>query len=159
MERLVTGLFEEETRAQRAVEHLLDYGVEKDVIGVLMHGGDVSHEDVTVPGTKVRSRMVQGGAIGAGFGALLGGAILGPLGIIGVGALAAALLGAPAGAIYGTVAGALTGRDSDKEELQRLAREVEQGKILVTAVVQGRTAKEDVEGLLRGEGALAVQTM
>lgn len=159
MDRLVTGLFEDEQRAQSAVRQLLDHGVHKDVVGVLLHGNGIEHQDVQEPGTNAGKRMVQGGAIGAGVAALLGGAVLGPLGLIGVGPLAAALFGLAGGAVYGTVAGALTGRDTDKEEIRELAREVEEGRVLVTAVVESRTSREELEELLRNHGALQVQTI
>ena len=156
MDKLVCAIFDDNEHAERAVNRLLEDGIDRELVSILVHDQHVEHEDVEHAGTKSGTRMAQGGMIGGAAGALLGGLVLGPIGLVGVGPLAAAAFGATGGGLYGAVAGALTGRDTTKDVVKDLAARVEQGEVLVTAEVEGKAKAEEIANRLSHLGASPV---
>ena len=153
MERLVCALFEDEPKAARAIDALVNGGVSEKVVSVVMHQGEVTHEDLGLAAEQSGKRMAQGAAIGTTIGAVLGGLLAGPAGVLVGGPLAAVIAGGATGTLYGTIAGAITGRDQEKPVLEELSRELEEGKVLVTLDIEGSAAvREQAKAILRSAG-------
>ena len=123
MKTMIVGLFHERITADKAIESLLEDGVDRDRIGVIVReSGDTSaeRETETVKKTDVgaeASRGAAGGAIGGGAtGATVG--LLTSIGMLAIpgagpflagGTLAATFAGAGVGAAGGTVTGGIVG--------------------------------------------------
>src|SRR5688500_8220587 len=107
MERLVCALFADEPSAAQAIDGLVNGGVSEKVVSVVMHQGEVSHEDLGLAAEQSGRRMVQGAALGTTIGAVLGGLLAGPAGVLVGGPLASVLVGGATGGLYGTLAGAI----------------------------------------------------
>jgi hypothetical protein len=153
MERLVCALFDDEPSAASAIDELVNGVVSDNVVSVVMHEGEVDHEDLGLASTQSGRRMLQGAAIGGGVGALLGGLLAGPAGVLVGGPLAAALVGGASGGLYGTVAGAITGRDDERPLVKELSQALEAGKVLVTLDIEGPgTARDEAKAILRRFG-------
>lgn len=155
MEHLVCALFDDEPHASDAVERLLQSGVSRSVIGAALHEGELVHEDMPHAGEQSVRRGLTGAAIGGTLGALLGGIVVGPIGLIGAGGAAIALF--LAGSMYGGIAGAISGRDDDKPEVKKLAEKLEPGKVMVTVDVSGAVDVDAVEAILAHSGGRRVQ--
>lgn len=130
-------------------------GVERSVIGAVIHEGELSHEDMPHAGEQSVRRGLAGAAIGGTLGAILGGIVVGPIGLIGAGGAAIALF--LAGSMYGGIAGAISGRDDDKPRVKKLAEKLEPGKVMVTVDVSGAMDVASIEAILRRNGGQRVQ--
>jgi len=155
MEHLVCAIFDDEHRASAAVERLLHTGLEPGVIGAVIHNGELSHEDMPHAGEQSVRRGITGAAIGGSLGALLGGLVLGPIAMVGAGAIAVALFAV--GGMYGGIAGAISGRDDDKPVVKKLAEHLAPGKVMVTVDVRGDVDCAGVEKVLTENGGQRVQ--
>lgn len=147
----VTGLFDYHSDATAAVNKLVDAGIARDDISVVMSNADGAYE---------RDNDTVGAAeTGVGIGALVGGAGglltgLGVMAIPGVGPvvaagwLAATAAGAAAGALAGGAAGGLIGALTDSgvaaNDAHVYAEGVRRGGTLVTARVS-----DDQEAMAR----------
>lgn len=146
----VTGLFDQYSDAQAAVDRLAEAGISHDDISVVASNVDGRYD-------TDKSEAAEGAGTGAGIGALVGGAGglltgLGMVAIPGVGPVVAAgwlvatAAGAAAGAVAGGAAGgligALTNSGVSEEDAHVYAEGVRRGGTLVTArVTEG--AEED----------------
>jgi len=150
MARLVCALFQNEQQAHDVVHDLLAGGLDPGVISVVMHADDIRHEDVEDRGTKQRERAIEGGLIAGTLGAIVGGLIAGPLGLVGAGPAALALFAI--GGAYGSLAGALSGRDAEQNQLAELREQVQQGRLLVMAEVNGPETVATIQRTLEERG-------
>jgi hypothetical protein len=153
MEKLVYGLFDDHARANAAVEEMLAHGVPKDVISVVMHEGELHVEDVPTPGTQARRFAWAGGLAAGGVAAVLGGLVAARGGMVGAGPLAVAALSGAYGSLLGGLVAAISGSSDARPQIQRLAAEVEKGKVLVTIDVAKRRTAIDCEAFLERHGA------
>jgi hypothetical protein len=143
MERLVCALFEDEAGAAKAIDRLLNGGVSDKVVSVVMHEGEITHEDLGLAAERSGRRMAQGAVIGTTIGALVGGLLAGPAGVLAGGPIAGAIAGGATGGLYATLAGAITGRDEEQPVIEELATALKEGKVLVTLDIAGSTAVRD----------------
>jgi hypothetical protein len=158
MERLVCALFDDEPHAAKAIDSLVNGGVSEKVVSVVMHQGEVTHEDLGLAAEQSGKRMAQGAALGTTIGAVLGGLLAGPAGVLVGGPIASVLVGGATGGLYGTLAGAITGRDGEKPVLEELARELKSGKVLVTLDIEGPAAvRDEAKSILRGAGGRHIE--
>jgi hypothetical protein len=147
--KTVTGLFDDYTDANSAVNALESSGVPSDQISIVSNNADDRHKD--------HSGAADGAGTGAGLGAVVGGAGglltgLGMMAIPGVGPvvaagwLAATAVGAVAGAVAGGAAGGLIGALTDsgvsEADAHVYAEGVRRGGTLVTAKVEDAIAPE-----------------
>ncbi len=153
----VVALFARSEDAHRAINKLIDSGVSRDRIGYLE---PVDEHDLKNPGTTAGKGIAAGAASGAVIGGLLAAAAValipgvGP-GLVG-GALLPVVLGTVGGAAGGGTMGGLLGAESSEEE-PYFMQEVQSGRILVSAEVEGDEA--ETEKLLRDTGALEVDRL
>ena len=137
MQPLITGLFETQEGAERAIDELERLGYASSDIGVAMNGR--APQAVVDPGTDTAA----GAGIGATFGGALGaiiagltatGAIVGTGGLaapIVAGPLAALFAGAGAGGLTGGIIGALVGAGVPETEAARYEDGLHRGDIAV----------------------------
>jgi hypothetical protein len=141
--KTVTGLFDDYTDADSAVNELEAAGIASDQISIVSSNADEHHKD--------HSGAAGGAGTGAGLGAVVGGAGglltgLGMMAIPGVGPvvaagwLAATAVGAVAGAVAGGAAGGIIGALTDsgvsEADAHVYAEGVRRGGTLVTAKVE-----------------------
>lgn len=153
MERLVCALFDDEPSAAAAIDRLVNGGLSDQVVSVVMHQGEITHEDLGVAAESSGRRMAQGAAIGATVGALVGGLLAGPAGLLAGGPLAGVLAGGATGGLYASIAGAITGRDEEKPMVEELGESLRAGKVLVTVDVEGPVeVREEARRILSNSG-------
>lgn len=149
------ALFDDRTRAQRAIEELRRVGFSEKEIGITardVSGGGASegHKE-----THAKEGAIAGVTAGAGVGALWGlGILAGVLPAIGPaiagGTLAAILSSAAAGAATAGIAGTLIGLGIPEDEARYYDEEFRAGRILVTVDARGRL--EEAQAILARNG-------
>jgi hypothetical protein len=157
-ERTVVALFARREDAHQAITRLIESGIRPEHIGYLE---PVDERELKNPGKGA----AEGIALGATSGAVIGGVVaaavvalvpgVGPA-LIG-GALLPVALGVVGGAATGGVAGGLFGVDLSTEDEPYFMQEVQSGRILVSAEVEGEEA--EVKRLLSKSGALEVDSL
>ena len=158
----VTAVFDNQTRAERAVTELRRLGVTDTDLSFIAR----SEDEAVAAGASsdtAGKRAVKGAAVGAGAGLLFGVAALaipgaGPF--ITAGALASALgttggalaAGALVGGTSGAIAGALSRAGYSREESEFYGPAVERGGVLVAVDTEGVVSPEQAREVLAREG-------
>ena len=149
---MVCALFPDKPRAAAAIDALVNGNVSDELVGVVMHEGSVTHEDLGSGGARSGRRTLQGAVIGAVAGGVLGGVValvFAPGGMLLSALFAAIFVGAGVGAAYTGLAGAISGRDTEQPQLEHLAGDFEEGKVLVTLEIRGGAdAREQAKDIL-----------
>ena len=137
--RMVTGLFDDRERAERAYQSLSSRGYGKDDVNLIMSDETRKKhfsEDDSELGSKALEGMGVGGAVGGTVGALLAAiaaigtnVLLPGLGLVVAGPLAAGLAGAGAGSVTGGLIGALVGSGIPEERAKHYDEGVRSGGI------------------------------
>jgi hypothetical protein len=153
MEKVVYALFDNHEQASAAVDEMLEHGVPKDVISVVMHEGELHVEDVQTPGTQAKRFAWAGGLAAGGVAAVLGGLVAARGGMVGAGPLAVAALSGAYGTLLAGLVAAISGSSDAKPQIERLAGAVEKGKVLVTIDIAKRRTAIDCEAFLERHGA------
>lgn len=137
-----TGMYDDRTSAEDAVNRLHGLGYEKDDISVMMHNKTHAREFAEHTGSKAATGAATGAAIGGGLGAILAGltatgsiaAVVGTGGLAApfvAGPLAAALAGLGAGGATGGILGALIGAGIPEDRAKHYEDRLNNGGILV----------------------------
>ncbi len=134
MADVVYGVFGSERDARVAIERMENDVADGAGINAVLHHGHLHEEDVQIAGTRAVRGAVLGGLASGFVGALIGALIIVPMGGMSMG-LSEYLLLAVASTIFGVVAGGVAGASECKDELCRLADDVESGKTLVTVAI------------------------
>jgi len=141
--RLVTGMFNDRTDAERAYETLNSRGYAQNDIHLMMSDkARDTHFGNTVVKTELGNKALEGAGAGSAIGTTLGavaGAIaaigtnlvLPGLGLVIAGPLAAGLAGAGAGAATGGIIGALVGAGIPEERARIYEDGVKKGNIVL----------------------------
>jgi hypothetical protein len=147
MSTLVTGMFMSRRAADEGVQDLLDAGMAREDISVLMSETTRGREFGLQDATKAPEGAAAGATVGGVLGALAAGLVAaGVLVIPGVnlvaaGPVLAALAGLGAGAAAGGLTGALIGLGVPEHEAKFFKEEIERGGILVGVYVHGDRVK------------------
>jgi hypothetical protein len=162
MSKVVTGVFESQAAARRALQRLEERGFRSNDITMMMT--DAKGREGWAIDTK--SKAPEGVAAGAATGGLAGALIAGltsvgvigtgGIGLLAVGPLVAALVGAGAGGAAGGLVGGLIGAGIPEHEAEFIERELEQGHVLLGVQADGDRA-DTVESIFEAEGALKVK--
>jgi hypothetical protein len=159
----VVGVFEDQERADRAIQALIDAGFREDRIGVLMPHDDNGTLTGKVPGVEAGGEpshagtgMAAGAITGFGVGALAGvGVLAGTIPVLGTaiaaGSLGVILSNAVAGAGIAGLVGALVGAGVPAHEAAHYQAEFDAGRTIVTVQADDRAA--EATGILRHHGA------
>lgn len=175
MARMVLGVFDERSDAERSIFELEDAGYNPRDISIIMKDTIKSESLSENTGASVAkgaaSGIATGGVIGAlaglltgigaivipGLGAvLIGGPLAAALGLTGAAALT--LSGAATGALAGGLIGALVGLGVPEEEARVYETRVREGGILI-AVPTLEEASMDAADILSNNGAEQVRTI
>lgn len=153
------------THAVRILNHLQRAGFPKNQISVLHSNADASRE----LGVKDSTKAPEGAAMGAGTGAILGGAVgwlagigtlaipgLGPL--IAAGPIMAALSGLAVGGTLGGITGGLAGMGVSEYEAQQYERRVKEGKILISVHADDSEEASTVRDIMSQEKGESIST-
>jgi hypothetical protein len=157
-ERTVVALFARREDAHQAIARLIESGIRPEHIGYL-EPLDEKHMKDPAKGAS------EGIAVGATSGAIIGGVVaalsvalipgVGPA-LIG-GALLPVVMGAVGGAATGGTLGGLLGPGISSEEEPYFMQEVQAGRILVSAEIEGE--ETEAETLLSNSGAFEVDRL
>jgi len=165
MAKTIVGLFDDVNEAHRAVQELIDAGVDHNAISIVANDAKGEYKQYRADGSSA--------AEGAGAGAVGGGVLGGVLGLlVGVGALAipgigpvlaagplaaalgtagaSTLVGAGVGAVTGGLIGGLIGLGIPEEDAKYYERELHGGRFLVSVEAGDREA--EAWGILRRTG-------
>jgi uncharacterized protein (TIGR02271 family) len=162
----VIGVFDNSPQAHKAVERMIDAGLDRDQISLVTRDSD--HEKAAGTTTEHTSGAGKGAGIGAalgGVGGLLAGlaglAIPGIGPILAAGPIAAAIGGALGGAGLGAAAGGIIGALTDmgvpEDEARHYEDQVRQGKILVTVRTDNDNEADRASDIMEEHGALDVE--
>lgn len=160
MARTVIAMYDDFTTASRAVNELVDRGFDRQAISLVANDAAREYAPHVETYEDIESRAGNGGATGAGLGAVIGGlggllVGLGALAIPGIGPVLAAgplvtaLAGAGAGALAGGLLGALVDMGIPEEQAGYFAEGVRRGGTLVTVKVEDADARRAAEILDR----------
>jgi len=156
-ERTVVALFARPEDAQQAITKLIESGIGPQHIGYLE---PVDEREAKNPAKAAGEGIAVGAPSGAVVGGLLAAAAVALIPGVGPalvgGALLPVVLGAAGGAATAGVVGGLLGAHSSEEE-PYFIQEVQSGRILVSAEVEGDEA--DAEKVLSSSGALEVDRL
>jgi hypothetical protein len=157
----VTASFHDREATEQAVDDLIDYGIDRGDISLVMN--DQTRDryfkgDGDTRGVNVAKGAAGGGIVGGSLGAIAGGLLLGgtitaatggaALPFLIAGPIAGALAGGGAGAAVGSVIGALVGAGVPEHEAREIESDVRNGGIVLAAHVDEADAA-DVRSLLR----------
>ncbi|MGE3171819.1 MAG: hypothetical protein AB7O97_04285 [Planctomycetota bacterium] len=156
----ITAIFDSPVSAGRAVDRLLDAGVARGRITVLM--AESVRDSLERPIDAAAEPAAQEAARGAATGAMLGGtlaALLGTaaslsgIGLVAVGPLAALLGAGAVGATAGGLLGTLVGLGVRGDVARVYERDLDAGKVLVGVTVLPERAAAIEQTLTDGGGA------
>ena len=157
------AIFDDRTRAQRAIDQLKRAGFTDKEIGVTARDSDGAGRDAADghKETHAKEGAIAGVATGAGVGTLWGlGILAGVLPAIGPaiagGTLAAILSSAAAGAATAGLAGTLIGLGIPEDEANYYDQEFRAGRILVTVDARGRL--QEAQSILAQNGGYDMRT-
>jgi uncharacterized protein (TIGR02271 family) len=161
----VIGMFENFSDAQRAVERMINAGIDRDQISIIGRDSERDRERITPEHTSGAGKGAGIGAAVGGIGGLIAGiaglAIPGIGPILAAGPLAAAIGGALGGAGLGAAAGGLIGALTDmgvpEHEARHYEDEVRQGKILVTVRADNDDEADRAADIMDADGDVNVE--
>lgn len=166
----VVGLFDSFDEARRAVQEMVDSGVDRDRISLVANDATGNFRSYRAGGTEAEegaaAGAVGGGVIGGVLGLLVG---VGALAIPGIGPVVAAgplaaalgsggagaLIGAGAGAATGGVIGALVGLGIPDEDAQVYAEGIRRGGAFVSVRADDNRA-DAIARLMRRHGVVDI---
>jgi len=171
--KVVAGLFDSQTAAQRAIEDLRTSSVDAGRVSVIARDKERARDVADQTGAEVAT----GAATGAGVGAVLGAAAgwlvgIGALAIPGVGPIIAAgpiaaalgvagttaAAGAGVGVVTGGIVGALTGWGFSESEAKAYQDGIERGDLLLAVEVPDGEDAGRVEDIFKNDGGDRVST-
>ena len=174
MSETIYARFDDYKLAEKAVGAMLDHGLDKDDVTLMMPDGSTrsgeDHEShakngiTTTTGSDAASGAAKGGAVGAVVGALAALASLAIPGfgvVIGGGALATAIASAVGTAAAGAVAGGVTGFLKDQGIAEPVARKYEDalkngGAVVALNLPSGKLTRMQADELMAKYGVVEV---
>ena len=155
MRHVFFALFEDAKEADAAVTELGDLDAGKERCHVEVHKGGLHYDSLPIGETRGQTRLVQGALMGGFFGAVVGGALLGPQHLIlAVGPVGAAVICGALGMVLGGLGGLLTGVSGPDTKLERMEAAMRRGAVVVAVDAEGRWEREQAEQIVRRHGAL-----
>lgn len=158
--KLVTGLLQTRSGAERAIERVMSCGYRRDAISIVMSHAARGHRVEGGRGSRAAAGadVATSGAAGAGggaFAALGAGAAFPDLGVVAAGPIGAALA---AGGGAGGLAGALAAAGIPEHRARVYEAGLRQGEILVGVHAQSQRDAEILEMILEYAGAENVRS-
>lgn len=155
----VTGIFNNVNSAETAVNSLVNMGIRRDKISVLM-SDEVGRKSFKV---EAKSKGAEGVAAGATVGGTLGAiaagltavgtvTLTGGAGLLAAGPVVAALAGGGAGAGVGGLLGGLIGSGMNETEAKMVEKNLQEGSVLI-GVEAPDDLSDNVKETLKNSGA------
>ena len=142
MKSTANDTFKSSEAANYVVDRLLELGIHRDDISVLMSSHTHEKEFDAIEDSHAPEGIATGAILGGGLGGIVGAltsigtiAITGGAGLVAAGPLASALLGLGAGAGTGGLLGGLIGLGFDETEAKRKEKDISDGHIVIAAHV------------------------
>lgn len=161
MAQLVTGVFNNSTDAQRALDALATAGFTSSEVSVLTSESTSDNAFAVRTGSKVG----EGAAVGAGLGgaamalivglSAVGIVASGGLGLVAAGPIVAALAGAGAGAAAGGLVGGLIGLGIPEHEAKYYDGVISKGGVLIGVKSEGER-RDRAKQILKDNGAESI---
>ncbi len=145
MTHISYGLFDDAAAARAAVDALESSGTPCDHCGVVMHENHLDRTSLGVRETRAASGSREVGVLNGILGAAIGTALVGPVGLVAGGAL---------GALLGAIGGAVAGAEVPDRKLEKLSRQLADGKVLVIVEAPTLASREAADAAMRARGAL-----
>jgi hypothetical protein len=149
MTQHVTGLFKNSGDAARAVDGLMELGVTRDEISLIMSEGSASQFGLK-EATKAPEGAVTGGVIGGTLGAIAAGVVTAAtagVGILATGPIMMAFAGLGAGAAVGGLTGALAGAGIPEHEAKFYESEIRDNGAILLGVSTDRINEDRITDL------------
>lgn len=157
----ITASFKDREAAERAVDDLIQYGIARENISLVMNNDTRERyfrSEGDERGANVAKGAAGGGVVGGSIGAIAGGLLLGgaitvatggtAIPFLIAGPIAGALAGGGAGAAVGSVLGALVGAGVPEAEAHAIEKNVQLGHIVVAVHAEQQDVAE-VRWILR----------
>ena len=148
----LTALFYDVTAASRALDALLDCGVERDDISLLTSEAGAKNHLSIEEGNKSAEGATTGGMIGGALGLIAGTLVTAAtagVGILATGPILVGLAGLGTGAVVGGIAGALSGMGIPEHEAKFYEREVRERNAILIGVRTDERNEHRLAELLR----------
>jgi len=143
MSHVSYGLFEDEQGARAALDAIETTGTPRRHFGVTIHKNRLDQDTVGVSESDAAAGAREGAAIAGILGAIAGTLAIGPLGLISGGAL---------GALYGSIGGALAGAGAPDRTIERLSKQLAEGRTLVVVEAPSFESQEKADEVMRANG-------
>lgn len=155
----VTGIFKNVNSAETALHSLVDMGIPRDRISVLM-SDEVGRKSFALKSHNKGAEGVAAGAtVGGAIGAIAAGltavgtvTLTGGLGLLAAGPVVAALAGGGAGAGVGGLLGGLIGTGMSENEAKLVEKNLQEGNVLI-GVEAPDDMTDNVKKTLKSYGA------
>jgi len=139
------GLFDDAAGARAAIDALESIGTPRAHCGVVVHENHLARMSLGVRETRAASGSREVGVLNGILGAAIGSAIVGPVGLVAGGAL---------GALLGAIGGAVAGAELPDRSLEKLSRQLADGKVLVIVEAPTLASRDAADDAMRARGAL-----
>jgi len=143
MNHVTYGLFDDTDHARRALEAIEASGTPRRHCGVVLQQGRLDEGLLGLGETAAAEAAREGAAIAGIFGAVLGGIAGGPAGVAALGAV---------GALYGALGGAIAGAGSPERHLDKLARRLAEGKVLLVVEAPSIACRDSADDVMAANG-------
>jgi uncharacterized membrane protein len=154
--RHVHALFESSDAAAAAYAAVQARGCSSHHCSAILHEKHVEEADLTTDERAGREGARDGALVAGAAGAVIGGLVGLGGGILGVGPLVAAAFGGGVMAAYGALLGSISGSDEPEKHLRALAKEVEDGKILIAVETDDKKLQAMCQSVFEQHGGRAV---
>jgi hypothetical protein len=160
----IFGAFKTVGGARHAIETLVDEGIPKDAIGMLVSDAGRKKLGTVESHTKAPEGAAAGGIAGGVLGGLIAGlssiaaGVFPGVALLAAGPIMAVLAGAGAGAAAGGTIGGVVGLAMNEHELKRYSEVLREDGVLVTVSTDDRSRAKSAREVLRAAGALDIDT-
>lgn len=164
MSNYVTAVFKNRTTAEKAVDDLIEHGIRKKDISVLMSDSTKGKEFAMDINSKAPEGAAAGALAGGTLGAIAAGlttvgtvaATTGGLGLLATGPIVGILAGGGAGAATGGIIGSLIGLGFNDTDIKLVDKDIQNGSILITTE-SAEEWRSDIKEIFERSGAKTVK--
>ncbi len=147
MEHVTYALFDDDEHARAALTAIEAAGTPRRHCAAVVHRGRLDEGQLSILESAASEGLREGAALGGIGGALLGGVLFGPAGLVSIGATAVL------GAFYGGVGGAIAGSAAPDRRLERLSKRLADGKVLLVVEAPSIACRDRADAAARANGA------
>ena len=146
MEHITYALFDDEAHARAALGAIEASGTDRRHCSAVLHRGRLDDGQLGILESAAPEGLREGAAIGGIGGALLGGVLFGPAGLVSIGATALVA------SLYGAIAGAIAGSGLPDRRLEQLSKQLAGGKVLLVVEAPSLQCRDEADAAARANG-------